>query len=81
MRLARLTTLVLLLSSRPSLAQTEPQAAPRSSLVTFDPDVIDGNLSRPDQMLVQSRLEARHRNLIQLRTEFRQKVLESATRL
>lgn len=49
----------------------------KKTVVSFDDDTIDGNLTRPDGEYLEARKRVRHSNLIQIRENFREKILES----
>jgi hypothetical protein len=51
----------------------------KKTVVSFDDDTIDGDLTRPDGAYVESRKRVRHSNLIRIREDFREKILESVS--
>jgi hypothetical protein len=53
----------------------------KKTIVNFDEDTIDGDLTRPDAAYVESRKRVRHSNLIRIREDFREKVLRSVSSL
>jgi hypothetical protein len=53
----------------------------KKTVVSFDDDTIDGDLTRPDGAYVESRKRVRHSNLIRIREDFREKVLESVSNI
>lgn len=53
----------------------------KKTVVSFGDDTIDGDLTRPDGEYLESRKRVRHSNLIKIRDDFRNKVLQSVTRL
>jgi len=53
----------------------------KKTIVNFDEDTIDGDLTRPDAAYVESRKRVRHSNLIRIREDFREKILESVSTL
>jgi hypothetical protein len=53
----------------------------KKTIVNFDEDTIDGDLTRPDAAYVESRKRVRHSNLIRIREDFREKILSSVTSL
>ena len=53
----------------------------KKTIVNFDEDTIDGDLTRPDAAYVESRTRVRHSNLIRIREDFREQILSSVTSL
>jgi hypothetical protein len=53
----------------------------KKTVVSFDDDTIDGNLTKPDGDYVEARKRVRHSNLIRIRDNFREKILESVSSL
>jgi hypothetical protein len=53
----------------------------KKTIVNFDEDTIDGDLTRPDAAYVESRKRVRHSNLIRIREDFREKILGSVSTL
>lgn len=53
----------------------------KKTVVSFEDDTIDGDLTRPDGEYIDSRKRIRHSNLIQIRDNFRTRVLRSISRL
>jgi hypothetical protein len=51
----------------------------KKTVVSFDDDTIDGNLTKPDGEYVEARKKVRHSNLIRIRENFREKILESVS--
>src|SRR5436189_697623 len=49
----------------------------KKTVVSFEDDTIDGDLTRPDGAYVESRKRVRHSNLIRIREDFREKILDS----
>ena len=68
-----------------AMAQTEGSAGAgedtviyrQRTIYSFDGDTIDGDLMRPDGAYIEARKELQHSNLIKVRDNFREKVLES----
>ena len=89
------TTLLIfgLVAAAPALALAqEEEAAPaadgdegviyrKKTVVSFEDDTIDGDLTRPDGAYVESRKRVRHSNLIRIREDFRDKILDSVSSL
>lgn len=53
----------------------------KKTIVSFDDDTVDGDLTRPDAQYVESRKRVRHSNLIRIREDFRDRVLDSVSSL
>jgi hypothetical protein len=51
----------------------------KKTIVSFDDDTIDGNLQKPDGEYLEARKRVRHANLIRIRENFREKILEAVT--
>jgi hypothetical protein len=43
----------------------------KKTVLSFEDDTIDGDLTRPDQSFIESRKRVRHSNLIKIRENFR----------
>ena len=50
-------------------------------VIDFEDDTIQGDLSKPDGEYVEARKKVNHSNLIRIREEFRDKVLQSVSDL
>jgi hypothetical protein len=53
----------------------------KKTVINFEDDTIQGDLTRPDGEYVEARKKVAHSNLIRVREEFRTKVLQSAGEL
>lgn len=80
--------LVVALASSPALAFAQDEGGgeagviyQKKTIVNFDEDTIDGDLTRPDAAYVESRKRVRHSNLIRIREDFREKILGSVSTL
>ncbi|MFL5263925.1 MAG: adventurous gliding motility protein CglF [Anaeromyxobacteraceae bacterium] len=78
-----LTALVLPLAAN---AQEKKQPDPRveyekKTVINFDDDTIQGDLTRPDGEYVEARKRVNHSNLIKIREDWREKVKQSAADL
>ena len=51
------------------------------TVYSFEGDTIDGDLMRPDGAYIEARKEIQHSNLIRVRDNFRERVLESVVHL
>jgi hypothetical protein len=49
----------------------------KHTVVSFDDDTIEGDLSRPDGAFLEARKRFRHQRLIKVRESFRAEILES----
>ena len=53
----------------------------KKTVLSFEDDTIDGDLTRPDHGYIDSRKRVRHSNLIKIRDNFRDKILKSFVKL
>jgi pyruvate/2-oxoglutarate dehydrogenase complex dihydrolipoamide acyltransferase (E2) component len=53
----------------------------KKTVINFEDDTIQGDLTKPDGEYVESRKKVKHSNLIKIREEFKDKVLQSAGEL
>jgi hypothetical protein len=53
----------------------------QKTVVSFEDDTIDGDLTRPDGAFIETRKRIRHSSLIKIRDSFRMKILKSVIRL
>jgi hypothetical protein len=82
-KLFLLTALVLPLAAN---AQEKKQPEPRveyekKTVINFDDDTIQGDLTRPDGEYVEARKRVNHSNLIKIREDWREKVKQAAADL
>jgi len=80
MRNLAMIGLVLLLAPAASLAE---DAAPKveyekKTVINFEDDTIEGDLKRPDGEYVEARRKVDHSNLIKIREEWRDKVMQAS---
>jgi hypothetical protein len=80
--------LLALLALLPSLAYAEGKKSADESVryaktttINFEDDTIEGDLTRPDGEYVEARKRVKHSNLIRIREEFKDKVMESVGEL
>jgi hypothetical protein len=79
--------LVVLMLGIPGLAEARdpPPGAKvtyeKKTVISFEDDTISGDLTKPDGEYVESRKKVRHSNLIKIREEFKEKILQSAGEL
>lgn len=53
----------------------------KTTEINFEDDTIEGDLTKPDGEYVEARKKVRHSNLIRIREEFKDKVLQSVGEL
>lgn len=53
----------------------------RTTTIDFEDDTIEGDLTKPDGEYVEARKKVQHSNLIRIREEFRDKVMQSVGEL
>ena len=54
---------------------------PKNQTIDFEADTIEGDLTRPDGEYVEARSRVQHSNLIRIREDFEEKVMESVGEL
>lgn len=70
----------LLFAAVPAAADEKVEYA-KETVIDFEDDTIQGDLTRPDGEFVDARQRVKHTNLIKVREEFRDEVLESVGEL
>lgn len=78
--IVRLVAASLVLVSVPALA-AEAEKYEKKTVINFEDDTIQGDLTKPDGEFVDSRKKVSYTNLIKVREEFREEVLESVGEL
>ena len=79
----RLKALLLILSlPAGAVAQAEKKPEPtvqyeKKTVIDFEDDTIQGDLTRPDGEYVEARKRVSHSNLIQIRENWKEKVLQA----
>jgi hypothetical protein len=68
-------------SSAQSTDDEEGVIYKKKTVVSFDDDTIDGDLTRPDGAYVESRKRLRHSNLIKIRENFDHEIMNSVSRI
>ena len=53
----------------------------RKTVINFEDDTIEGDLTKPDGEYVDARKKVKHSNLIKIREEFKDKVMQSVGEL
>jgi len=78
-----LVALSVLLLAAPVLAQKADGnvSYKKTPEYSFDDDTIEGDLSKPDGEYVEARKKVKHSNLIKIREEFKDKVMQSVGEL
>ncbi|MGF1510128.1 MAG: adventurous gliding motility protein CglF [Myxococcota bacterium] len=86
-RLVRMVVVFTALGSARGYAQDE-EVGPndtviyqQKTVVSFDDDTIDGDLTRPDGAYIETRKRIRHSSLIRIRDNFRAQILRSVISL
>ncbi len=84
MRLAALLTLLAV----PAVPLAQDKAEPKPNVVyekrteiNFEDETIDGDLKRPDGEYVEARRKVSHSNLIRIREDWRDKVMQASGEL
>ncbi len=81
-----LLTIVMTLAAAapaPGSAQEKTQPQPKveyekKTVINFEDDTIEGDLKRPDGEYVEARQKVDHSNLIRIREDWREKVMQSS---
>ena len=53
----------------------------KQTTISFEDDTIEGDLTRPDGEYVEARKKVKHSNMIRIREEFKDKVMQSVGEL
>ncbi|HZI06896.1 MAG TPA: adventurous gliding motility protein CglF [Archangium sp.] len=89
----KLLMLCVVLAVTPAVAQDEADSAPRREAgggkaqkggpqtIDFEDDTIEGDLTKPDGEYVEARKKVQHSNLIRIREDFEDKVMQSVGEL
>jgi hypothetical protein len=89
----KLLMLCVVLAVTPAVAQDEEDSAPRREAggggkakggpqtIDFEDDTIEGDLTKPDGEYVEARKKVQHSNLIRIREDFEDKVMQSVGEL
>lgn len=73
--------LLVLTLGLPALAQGDKVTYKKQTEYSFEDDTIEGDLSKPDGEYVEARTKVKHSNLIKIREEFKDKVMQSVGEL
>ena len=79
--LAALVAAAALLGAAGNAAAEDKVKYEKKTVINFEDDTIPGDLTRPDGEYVDARKRVNHSNLIRIRGEFRDEVLESVGEL
>jgi hypothetical protein len=78
--------LLLLAGPGAAAAQSQEKPAPRveyekKTVINFEDDTIEGDLKRPDGEYVEARRRVNHSNLIKIREDWHDKVMQTSDEL
>jgi hypothetical protein len=74
--------LPLLAVAQEKAEQPQPKISyEKKTVINFEDDTIEGDLKRPDGEYVEARQKVEHSNLIKIREEWRDKVMQSSGEL
>lgn len=65
----------------PALAHADDAKGKKAQVIDFEDDTIEGDLTRPDGEYIESTKKVKHSNLIRIREEFKDKVMQSVDEL
>lgn len=77
----KLHMLLALLAVTPALAQEDKGGGAKTTTIDFEDDTIEGDLTKPDGEYVEARKKVKHSNLIRIREDFEDKVMQSVGEL
>ncbi|WP_224246230.1 adventurous gliding motility protein CglF [Hyalangium gracile] len=85
----KLLALCVMLTMAPAFAQDEAKGGGgegnvrynKTQTIDFEDDTIEGDLTKPDGEYVEARKKVRHSNLIRIREDFQDKVMQSVGEL
>jgi hypothetical protein len=77
--------LLVAIAALPLLARAQEKSQPqpkveyeKKTVINFEDDTIEGDLKRPDGEYVEARQKVDHSNLIKIREDWREKVMQSS---
>ncbi len=77
--LAAMLLLPLLGSAQEKKAEAQPKIEyEKKTVINFEDDTIEGDLKRPDGEYVEARQKVDHSNLIKIREDWRDKVMQAS---
>ena len=78
----KLSLLMLVMLAAPAFAQDKSGVTyKKQTEYSFEDDTIEGDLTKPDGEYVEARKRVKHSNLIKIREEFKDKVMQSVGEL
>ena len=81
----RILIIIALIFALPALAADKggggKETYKKTTEYSFDDDTIEGDLTKPDGEYVEGRSKVKHSNLIKIREEFKDKVMQSVGEL
>jgi hypothetical protein len=86
----KLLAVCMVLAAVPALAQDDDKPAGggegnvrynKTTTIDFEDDTIEGDLTKPDGEYVEARKKVKHSNLIRIREDFQDKVMQSVGEL
>ena len=78
----KLSLLMLVMFAAPAFAQDKGGVTyKKQTEYSFEDDTIEGDLTKPDGEYVEARKRVKHSNLIKIREEFKDKVMQSVGEL
>lgn len=77
----RLLLLAVLVLASAAFAQDAKAGAKKNAVIDFEEDTIEGDLTRPDGEYIEVSKRVKHSNLIRVREEFKDKVMQSVDEL
>lgn len=72
---------IVVLLAAPAFAQDKGVSYKKQTEYSFEDDTIEGDLTKPDGEYVEARKKVKHSNLIRIREEFKDKVMQSVGEL
>ncbi len=80
--MSRFLILALLVAAPVAFAEdAKAGGAKKNSVIDFEEDTIEGDLTRPDGEYIEVSKKVKHSNLIRVREEFKDKVMQSVDEL
>ena len=67
--------------SKTSESTSAAAGASKTTIINFEDETIEGDLTRPDGEYVEAASRVRHSNLIRIREDFREQVMQSVDEL
>ena len=73
--------LLVLAASPVAFAQDKGGGGKKAQVIDFEDDTIEGDLTRPDGEYIEAGKKVKHSNLIRIREDFQDKVMQSVGEL